>query len=140
MWIFFIEIIIEMFVIFKDQNLLLEESWAELFVIMSAQYGLPIESKNSISIYLYHYRTNSTFFKSFCLNWILMALDLVIPSNEAAIHKLYKAIHQILLLRLSHTEIACLKTLILFRPGKWRVVLFIIIKTCNVDGRSLYAH
>lgn len=58
-----------------------------------------------------------------------MALDLVIPSNEAAIHKLYKAIHQILLLRLSHTEIACLKTLILFRPGKFRVVLFIIIKT-----------
>lgn len=34
-----------MFVIFIDQNLLLEESWAELFVIMSAQYGLPIESK-----------------------------------------------------------------------------------------------
>lgn len=29
----------------NDQNLLLEESWAELFVIMSAQYGLPIESE-----------------------------------------------------------------------------------------------
>lgn len=28
-----------------DQNLLLEECWAELFVIMSAQYGLPIGSK-----------------------------------------------------------------------------------------------
>lgn len=31
----------------NDQNLLLEESWAELFVIMSAQYGLPIESKQT---------------------------------------------------------------------------------------------
>ncbi|XP_031621658.1 retinoic acid receptor RXR-alpha-B-like [Contarinia nasturtii] len=69
----------------NDQNLLLEESWAELFVIMSAQYGLPIQ-------------------------------NLMIPSNEMVIHKLYKAIHQILLLRLNHTEIACLKTLILFRP------------------------
>lgn len=28
-----------------DQNLLLEECWAELFIIMSAQYGLPIGSK-----------------------------------------------------------------------------------------------
>lgn len=28
----------------RDQNLLIEESWAELFVITSAQYGLPIES------------------------------------------------------------------------------------------------
>lgn len=29
----------------RDQNLLIEETWAELFVITSAQYGLPIESK-----------------------------------------------------------------------------------------------
>lgn len=28
-----------------DQNLLLEDCWAELFVIMAAQYGLPIGSK-----------------------------------------------------------------------------------------------
>lgn len=46
-------------------------------------------------------------------------LDLPMPSNEMAIHKLYKAIHQIALLRLNHTEIACLKTLILFRPGEY---------------------
>lgn len=29
-----------------DQNVLLEECWAELFIIMSAQYGLPIGSKS----------------------------------------------------------------------------------------------
>lgn len=34
----------------NDQNLLLEECWAELFVIMSAQYGLPIESKQKFFI------------------------------------------------------------------------------------------
>lgn len=56
---------------------------------------------------------------SFCyLFLIIRFIDLTIPSNEQAIHKLYKAIHQILLLRLNHTEIACLKTLILFRPGE----------------------
>lgn len=31
----------------NDQNLLLEESWPELFLIMSAQYGLQIESKQN---------------------------------------------------------------------------------------------
>lgn len=36
-----------------------------------------------------------------------------------AIHKLYKAIHQLMLLRLNTTETACLKTLILFRPGEY---------------------
>lgn len=29
----------------RDQNLLLEDCWAELFIIMSAQYGLPIGSE-----------------------------------------------------------------------------------------------
>lgn len=45
-----------------DQNLLLEECWAELFIIMSAQYGLPIGSKlHSNSIILIHgmYKTCS---------------------------------------------------------------------------------
>lgn len=32
----------------RDQNLLIEESWAELFVITSAQYGLPIDSELEI--------------------------------------------------------------------------------------------
>lgn len=50
-------------------------------------------------------------------------LDLAIPSTDSAIHRLYKAIHQILLLRLNHTEIACLKTLTLFRPGMFHVML-----------------
>lgn len=37
----------------NDQNLLLEESWAELFVIMSAQYGLPIESETFFKIWFF---------------------------------------------------------------------------------------
>lgn len=33
----------------RDQNLLLEECWAELFVILAAQYGLPISSRSQSS-------------------------------------------------------------------------------------------
>lgn len=41
----------------NDQNLLLEESWAELFIVMSAQYGLPIESE--IQSFNCHCRSDS---------------------------------------------------------------------------------
>lgn len=43
-------------------------------------------------------------------------------SNDSTIQRLHKAIQQILLLRLNHTEIACLKTLILFRHGRFMVI------------------
>lgn len=39
----------------NDQNILLEECWAELFVIMSAQYGLPIGSELTINICFYNF-------------------------------------------------------------------------------------
>lgn len=71
---------------------------------------------------LIHFQLNRVFY---CV-WYKFDLDLSIPSNEQAIHKLYKAIHQILLLRLNHTEIACLKTLILFRPGECLTDYFFI--------------
>lgn len=118
----------------NDQNLLLEECWPDLFIIMSAQYGLPIESE--ILVFLPP-------LNSFKINTVLFSLsqksdlDLTIPSNEQAIHKLYKAIHQILLLRLNHTEIACLKTLILFRPGECLAEIFYFTRSFCV---SLYVY
>lgn len=39
----------------NDQNILLEECWAELFVIMSAQYGLPIGSELILHFCYYHF-------------------------------------------------------------------------------------
>lgn len=47
-----------------------------------------------------------------------MSIDLLMSAADLTSRKLLKAIHQILLLRLSHTEFVCLKTLILFRPGE----------------------
>lgn len=50
---------------------------------------------------------------------------MLITSNDTqTTRKLHRAIHQILLLRLTHTEIACLKTLTLFRPGK--LILYVM--------------
>lgn len=56
-----------------------------------------------------------------------------------AIHKLYKAIHQILLLRLNQTETACLKTLILFRPGEYGLYLFLLLLLNAVGGAYFHA-
>lgn len=44
--------------------------------------------------------------------------DLLMSAADLTSRKLLKSIHQILLLRLTHTEFVCLKTLILFRPGE----------------------
>lgn len=32
----------------RDQSVLLENSWAELFLVMASQWGLPLESSNNI--------------------------------------------------------------------------------------------
>lgn len=74
---------------FKDQTTLLEDSWAELFVITAAYWGLPIES-------------------------ITQA-----PSED--LRHLLKAFSQIGNLRMDSTEVACLKSLVLFRTGNFRV-------------------
>lgn len=47
-----------------------------------------------------------------------VSVDLLVSAADLTSRKLLKSIHQILLLRLSHTEFVCLKTLILFRPGE----------------------
>lgn len=94
-----------------DQNLLLEDCWAELFVIMAAQYGLPIGSKWQPQT-----RPHCVCANDLMKHW--MSIDLLMSAADLTSRKLLKAIHQILLLRLSHTEFVCLKTLILFRPGE----------------------
>lgn len=44
--------------------------------------------------------------------------DLLTTSPEVDAKKLQNAINQLILLRMDYTEMACLKTIILFRPGK----------------------
>lgn len=59
-------------------------------------------------------------------------------ATDSTIQRLHKAIQQILLLRLNHTEIACLKTLTLFRHGELDMLClqFRVVKKL-LRGRSL---
>lgn len=94
----------------KDQTTLLEESWSELFVITAAQYGLAIESKSK---YLETLDKNLIYLILFLCFWS----DILSTPPDQRTQKLQKAINHIITQRIDHTEAACLKALILFRPG-----------------------
>ncbi|XP_071512883.1 photoreceptor-specific nuclear receptor-like isoform X2 [Panulirus ornatus] len=81
---------------FRDQAILLEESWSELFVVAAAQWSLPLDEGN------------------------LVRGAGVSAEHEAALAREVEAMKDVITrlhaLRVDHTEYACLKALILFRP------------------------
>ncbi|XP_066982109.1 photoreceptor-specific nuclear receptor-like [Macrobrachium rosenbergii] len=81
---------------FRDQAILLEESWSELFVVAAAQWSLPLDE-------------------------VSLVRDAgVNGEQEAALGREIEAMKDVITrlhaLRVDHTEYACLKALILFRP------------------------
>ncbi|XP_050735207.1 photoreceptor-specific nuclear receptor-like isoform X2 [Eriocheir sinensis] len=80
---------------FRDQAILLEESWSELFVVAAAQWSLPLDQG------------------------LVRGVE---PSgeHEAALARTVEGMRDVITrlhaLRVDHTEYACLKALILFRP------------------------
>ncbi|XP_044736926.1 nuclear receptor subfamily 2 group E member 1-like [Chrysoperla carnea] len=79
----------------KDQNILLEESWGELFILTAAQWTLPIDE----SVLINNLTTNIT-----------KTLNL-----EEDAKRLRDIVTRLTLLQIDHTEYACLKALILFK-------------------------
>ncbi|XP_047500746.1 nuclear receptor subfamily 2 group E member 1-like [Penaeus chinensis] len=81
---------------FRDQAILLEESWSELFVVAAAQWSLPLDEGS------------------------LVRASGASPEQQAALGREVVAMRDIITrlhaLRVDHTEYACLKALILFRP------------------------
>ncbi|XP_065164532.1 nuclear receptor subfamily 2 group E member 1-like [Atheta coriaria] len=80
---------------YRDQSVLLEESWNELFILTAAQWALPIDEN-------------------------LLVTNAIAPSNrqvglEEDARKLRDVINRLTLLRVDHTEHACLKALVLFK-------------------------
>ncbi|KAK9878452.1 hypothetical protein WA026_022092 [Henosepilachna vigintioctopunctata] len=80
---------------YRDQTILLEESWSELFVLTASQWALPLDENVLIS-------------------------NAVAPSSrhstlEDDARKLREVINRLTVLRLDHTEHACLKALVLFK-------------------------
>uniref|UniRef100_T1IVP1 Uncharacterized protein n=1 Tax=Strigamia maritima TaxID=126957 RepID=T1IVP1_STRMM len=81
---------------FRDQAILLEESWAELFVINAAQWSLAIDEN------------------------ILLCSNIISLNRQSTLLTEARLLRQLILrfdsLRLDHTEFACLKALVLFKP------------------------
>ncbi|XP_019872455.2 nuclear receptor subfamily 2 group E member 1-like [Aethina tumida] len=80
---------------YRDQSILLEESWSELFVLTAAQWVLPVDES------------------------VLLG-NIVAPAShqnflEEDARKLREIITRLNLLRVDHTEHACLKALVLFK-------------------------
>ncbi|KAK5646021.1 hypothetical protein RI129_004485 [Pyrocoelia pectoralis] len=80
---------------YRDQSILLEESWSELFILTAAQWTLPVDEA-------------------------LLVNNAVVPSSrqielEEDARKLHEIITRLTLLRVDHTEHACLKALVLFK-------------------------
>ncbi|XP_044751613.1 nuclear receptor subfamily 2 group E member 1-like [Coccinella septempunctata] len=80
---------------YRDQTILLEESWSELFVLTASQWALNLDETVLIS-------------------------NAMAPSSrhsalEEDARKLREVINRLTVLRLDHTEHACLKALVLFK-------------------------
>ncbi|ERL89154.1 nuclear receptor subfamily 2 group E member 1 [Dendroctonus ponderosae] len=79
----------------RDQSILLEESWSELFVLTASQWALPVDE-------------------------VILVNNAVAPTSrhpvlEEDARKLREVISRLNMLRVDHTEHACLKALVLFK-------------------------
>ena len=82
---------------YRDQTILLEESWSELFVLTAAQWNFPVEES------------------------ALIPNDLPPERKETLVEevrKLRELLAKCALLRVDHSEYACLKAIVLFKGGK----------------------
>ncbi|RZB40586.1 nuclear receptor subfamily 2 group E member 1-like [Asbolus verrucosus] len=80
---------------YRDQSILLEESWSELFVLTAAQWAFPVDET-------------------------LLVSNAIAPTSrhtalEEDARRLREIITRLTLLRVDHTEHACLKALVLFK-------------------------
>lgn len=88
-----------------DQTLLLEESWSELFVITAAQHGLAFDGKCARLLPI-------------LVKPHFLCYSDILTTSDQKTHRLLYTIQQLTANRIDTTEAACLKALILFRPGK----------------------
>ncbi|XP_011864464.1 PREDICTED: nuclear receptor subfamily 2 group E member 1-like [Vollenhovia emeryi] len=82
---------------YRDQTILLEESWSELFVLTAAQWNFPVDETT------------------------LVPVDLPIERREVLLDKarrLRELLVKCAALRVDHSEYACLKAIVLFKAGE----------------------
>lgn len=81
---------------YRDQVILLEESWCELFVLTAAQWNFPVDETQLIPLNVSPDRRQ-------------------ILSDEA--RRLRELLARCAILRIDHSEYACLKAIVLFKGG-----------------------
>ncbi|XP_036354491.1 photoreceptor-specific nuclear receptor-like [Octopus sinensis] len=86
---------------FRDQAILLEESWCELFILSVAQWSLPIDTNSLLSANSWSMDSHHTEKIAFMMSQLQFMQDIIARCNE---------------LHVDATEYACLKAIILFRP------------------------
>lgn len=82
---------------YRDQTILLEESWSELFVLTAAQWNFSVDETT------------------------LVPVDLPLERREILVDKarrLRELLAKCVALRVDHSEYACLKAIVLFKAGK----------------------
>jgi hypothetical protein len=88
---------------FRDQAILLEEGWSELFVLSSAQFSLPLDMGPLLS--------------AAGLQVDRAPTDKIV-AGMADIRLLQNIVTRFKRLQIDSTEYACLKAIVLFKPGK----------------------
>lgn len=88
---------------FRDQAILLEESWSELFVLTAAQWNFPVDETTLVSMSLPTERKQ-------------------ILADEA--RRLRELLTRFAILRVDHSEYACLKAIVLFKGGESFILLW----------------
>ncbi|CAE1271181.1 NR2E3 [Acanthosepion pharaonis] len=88
---------------FRDQAILLEESWSELFVLSTSQWSMPIDVASLLTANGWSLDAQHAEKTTFMMTQLRLLQDIIARCNE---------------LHVDATEYACLKAITLFRPGK----------------------
>ena len=88
---------------FRDQAILLEEGWSELFVLSAAQFSLPVDMGPLLS--------------AAGLQVDKAPTDKIV-AGMADIRLLQNVVARFKRVQIDSTEYACLKAIVLFKPGK----------------------
>ncbi|CAL8119393.1 unnamed protein product [Orchesella dallaii] len=103
---------------YEDQTLLFEECWVELFILSGAQWGLSIDEETLVSTSVVPRAKHSA---------------LLVDARL-----LRETLERILTIRPDHTELACMKALVLFKPGtfslckRYGIILSVYSSTVNL--------
>lgn len=86
---------------FRDQAILLEESWSELFVLSTSQWSMPIDVASLLTANGWSLDAQHAEKTTFMMTQLRLLQDIIARCNE---------------LHVDATEYACLKAITLFRP------------------------